>query len=253
MNHAPLQKTLSALVVEQLTVTRGRKKILSSAMCEFAVGVTALLGRNGAGKTTMLRALSGLLPAEERRILFDDQDPFRSSDALRAYRASIGWMPQDPSFPRGIRVGEAVAYAAWWKGFDGDDARSAANDALADVELMSESGARVDRLSGGQRRRVALACAHVGDPRILLLDEPTVGLDPEQRENLLAMIRTRAERAVVVISTHLMEDVLQLADHVAVLDGGRITRQSSVADVFDASAPFGEAMRAMRQTLLPDA
>ncbi|WP_164545226.1 ABC transporter ATP-binding protein [Antribacter gilvus] len=238
---------------QDLEVRLGGRAVLDGANGSLPTGVTALLGRNGAGKTTLIRSLSGLVRLHAGTVRVDGVDPFVSHSALTAYRRSLGFMPQDPPFVGSARVLDVVRYAAWLRGLTKSTEHASAMTALSDVDLGDHLRARVRTLSGGQRRRVALACALVGEPRFLLLDEPTAGLDPDQRDHFLDRVRGLAPDRTVLVSTHLMEDVLAVADHIAVLDGGRIVRSVPVAEVL---AGTGEgpatAMRELRRSLLGD-
>lgn len=213
--------------VSGVSVSLGRQVVLAELTCSFPRGVTALVGRNGAGKTTLIRTLCGLVVPTAGEVVVGGVRLLESAAAARQVRAGLGWMPQDPPLPARARVVDVVRYAAWLRGV-----KSAVGDqveaALTAVDLVNRSSYRVGTLSGGQQRRVALACALVGQPAVMLLDEPTVGLDPEQRDHFLEVVRAYGADRTVVLSTHLMEDVLGAADHVVVVAGGSVVRSCSV-------------------------
>ncbi len=207
--------------VKQLSVVRGGRCVVGPVDLDFAVGVTAVLGPNGAGKTSLFETL--LAPGRSTGgFLTLDGTLVEGKDATRRFFAATGFMPQDWRFVHNFSALESVAYAAWLKGFSGRQVRSVAYDALGWVDLQSVARVKVRKLSGGMRQRVGLAEAFVGSPRFVLLDEPTVGLDPGQRAEFRALVRARAETTAVVISTHLTDDVAAIADRVLVLDEGRI-------------------------------
>lgn len=223
--------------VQGLDVELGGRPVLRAVTCAFPRGATALVGRNGAGKTTLLRSLCGLLPTRRGSILVDGRDPRDGGGAGRDLRAELGWMPQDARLPRRVRVVDIVRYAAWLRRVSGD---VEVGEALDAVDLTERAECRIGQLSGGQQRRAALACAIVGRPAVLLLDEPTVGLDPEQRDHFLRMIKQLSRDRTVVVSTHLIEDVLGVADHVVGLSEGEVTRVGSLGALID-QLPRGAA------------
>lgn len=225
-----------------LGVTLGGTEVLRGLTCTFQPGVTALLGRNGAGKTTLIRTLAGLVPTTSGAVLLDGESPFGDEAASRGYRSRLGWMPQEPVFPGRVRVLDAVMYAAWLAGARPE--REHAEASLRRVALSGDRRRRVGAMSGGQRRRLALACATVSNPSVLLLDEPTVGLDPEQRERFLSSITGAGPGNIVLLSTHLMEDVLAVADRVVVLDSGSITIDTELAALRSGDTPDAGALMA---------
>ncbi len=137
-------------------------------------------------------------------------------------RRQLGYLPQRFRLVPSMCVVDIVAYAAWVNGIDARSCRALAEHALASVGLADKAAARVKTLSGGQRQRVGIACAIAHKPRLLLLDEATVGIDPVARVNLRRYLHAIAEDRVVLLSTHLVEDVVQVCDRIVVLDGGRV-------------------------------
>ncbi|WP_433388674.1 ABC transporter ATP-binding protein [Micromonospora sp. KLBMP9576] len=183
--------------------------------------MTALLGPNGAGKTTLIKCVVGLARPDEGRVVIDGRDV---SDG-KAAQALIGYVPQNPSLPGLAKVRDLVAYAAWLSGVDAARTDEAVRVALNKMQAWDLGSRRIRTLSGGQRQRVALATGIVHDPRIVILDEPTVGLDPGQRLKVREVIRQLGAERPVLLSTHLTEDVEHLADTVAVLAEGKIRYQ----------------------------
>lgn len=200
---------------------RGRVA-LDSVEVSWSTGVVGLLGANGAGKTTLLRILAG------------DLRPTRG--AVRADRRAVAYLPQHPTWPGGFTARELCQYSAWWRGVPRTQRTSAVAEALAAVNLD-----RVDeplrRLSGGMRQRAYIAQALVAQPALLLLDEPTVGLDPRQRAELRSAIRRIGERSCVVFSTHIVEDVEAAAEWVCVLDYGVVLFDGRKEDMVRATRP----------------
>lgn len=188
----------------------------------FAVesGVCGLVGVNGAGKSTLLRTLAGCRRPDAGRATVDGVDLY--GPRRRTVVERIGYMPQQLDLPGELRVTEALGYASWVRDVPAGVARARNAGILEQVGLASRARDRVRQLSGGMKRRLALAVALVSDPEVLLLDEPTTGLDPEQRAGLRAILADLGSSAVTVLSSHVMEDVVMMADEVAVLEAGRL-------------------------------
>jgi ABC-2 type transport system ATP-binding protein len=174
----------------------------------------ALLGPNGAGKTTLVSLTTGLLRPQEGRVRIRGGDP-----RLASTRRQLGVVQQSVGFPNTLKVAELVAGAAVRGGFP----RSAAGPVLAELGLTELAGRRATKLSGGQQQRLQLAMALVTDPALLVLDEPTVGLDvPGRRRFWEVLAQRRARGTAVLVTTHLIEECALVADRVVVLDRGRL-------------------------------
>ncbi|WP_183092670.1 ABC transporter ATP-binding protein [Nocardioides stalactiti] len=194
-------------------------------------GVTTLVGRNGAGKTTLLRALVGLESARSGEVRILDQSGARSSER-RIVARQVGYVAQAAGVPAGARVRDVVAYAAWLKAMPARRTATAVEAALAGLGGDHLQRRRVGTLSGGERQRVSIAMALVHSPTVLILDEPSVGLDPVQRVTLRRIIDTLAADRAVLVSTHLIEDVGGAADaQVLALEQGRLIFSGSPDDL----------------------
>ncbi|MDQ4502648.1 ATP-binding cassette domain-containing protein [Sinomonas sp. ASV322] len=198
---------------------------------EIPSGRTVLLGPNGAGKSTLLGiAASVLMPRSGSTFVEPERGRRTDSRQRRRYRRQVAWLPQDfCPFP-GLTVAEHVAYCGWLKGMSAGDARASTGAALEAVDLSSLGDRPVKQLSGGQRRRMGLAGALVHDADVILLDEPTAGLDPLQRERFAALLRRIEPQKVVVVSTHQTEDVHDSYGYVAILDRGVLRFHGTVKD-----------------------
>lgn len=188
-----------AIDIEDLVVRRGRQTVLSGLGCQVTAGaVTGLLGPSGSGKTTLLRAVVGV------QVLAGGTVTVLGHPAgAAALRSRVGYVTQSPSVYPDLTVRENARYFAALTGADA----GAADRAIEEVGLTSAARQLVGTLSGGQRSRASLACAFVGQPDLLVLDEPTVGLDPLLREELWAVIRGRADAgATVLVSSHVMDE-----------------------------------------------
>lgn len=215
--------------VRGLTVVRGRRETLSDVSFEFVPGVTAVLGPNGAGKSTLLRVVVGVQRPSAGVMRFGGVDVFAADrPTVEQYQRQVGWLPQEVGFPPRISVRRVVAHAAWLKMVSSTDRQRTVSEALELAAVGELAERRVGELSGGQRRRVALAAALVGNPAVIAVDEPTVGLDPLQRHYFLDRLRGLARERVVVIATHLLDDVEQCADRWCAIGGGRIVAQGDI-------------------------
>jgi ABC-2 type transport system ATP-binding protein len=204
---------------------------LAGVDLDLEPGVVGLLGPNGAGKTTLLRVLATALSptgGEVRVVGFDPQVPAQRTDIRRR----LGYLPQEVGFPRGFTAFGFVDYIALLKEWTEPAVRHAEVRRVLDVVGLSELATRrIRAMSGGQRRRVALAQALLGSPPVLILDEPTTGVDPEQRVTLRAVLAEIARTSIVVLSTHQTEDVAALCERLVVLDRGRVRYDGSVTDL----------------------
>ncbi|GAA3394399.1 ABC transporter ATP-binding protein [Cryptosporangium minutisporangium] len=214
-----------------LSLRYGRTVALDDVSFTLGTGVTGLLGPNGAGKTTLLRIVATAVTPDSGNLRIFGHDPLTGSGRLAA-RRRIGYLPQDPGFHRSFTAFEFVDYVAILKELTDRRSRHAeVRRALDAVGLSDRRGDRIRTLSGGSRQRVALAAALVGDPDVLILDEPTVGLDPEQRMRFRELVAEIAEERTVLLSTHQTEDVTSLCREVIVLDHGGVRFSGSPADL----------------------
>lgn len=226
-----------------ISVTLGGKPVIGGISVTLTTGLTALLGRNGAGKTTFMRVLAGVQRPTAGELAADDRRVDGSRQDRARYLSALGWVPQGPGYPGGMRADRFVEYAAWLRRVPSERRRIAATDALEACHAGELAGHRLGSLSGGERQRVILASAIVGGPRFLLLDEPTVGLDPAQRENYLGLLRRLGATSTILYSTHLVDDVVRTATRVLVLDQGRISHDLSGPDLAAPAEELGERLR----------
>jgi ABC-2 type transport system ATP-binding protein len=216
-----------SVVVETLSQGYGTTVIIDQLSTTLHPGVTALLGPNGAGKTTLLRTLATVMPPRSGHVFIDGVE-VRDERSARRVRDTIGYLPQRFGCDPHMRVTDFVEYAAWMRGIDGRDRSRAVEEALALVDLTDRRRTRMRRLSGGMRQRAGIAWAVVGRPRLVLLDEPTVGLDPRQRLHFRKII-TSLTGTTVVLSTHLIDDVEAVCDRVLVMHSGAARFDGTVA------------------------
>jgi ABC-2 type transport system ATP-binding protein len=210
-----------------VTKTFGAVRALDDASFEIGPGITGLLGSNGAGKSTSLKLFMGLLEPDSGTVEVLGRDTRGSPE----YRARIGYAPEHDCLPPGASAAEFLAYMAEVSGLPRTAARLRAADLLRHVGLFEERYRPIATYSTGMKQRVKLAQALVHDPVLAFLDEPTAGLDPLGRRDMLELVRrVGAEFGIsIVISTHLMGDVERTCDAVVVLSAGRVVRTGAVA------------------------
>ncbi len=204
-----------------LTRNFGRIAAVDGVTLTLGPGVLGLLGPNGAGKTSLLRMLATVLPPSSGQLQLLDRNP-KSPAARREIRRRLGYLPQNLGYYPAFTVVEFIEYFALLKEMPPARVPKAVAAAVERVDLGIKAKARLRTLSGGMLRRVGIAQAIVNDPELLLLDEPTAGLDPEQRVAFRALLRNLGERATVIVSTHLVEDVGAACSEVALMDAGTI-------------------------------
>jgi ABC-type multidrug transport system ATPase subunit len=207
--------------INGLTRRFGRALAVAGVDLQIGAGVFGLLGPNGAGKTSLLRMMATAVAPTSGMLSLLGRDP-RVHDQRREIRRRLGYLPQSPGYYAGFTVTEFVEYFALLKEIPTARVRDAVATAVERVGLGDRSHARLRTLSGGMLRRAAIAQAIVNEPELLLLDEPTAGLDPEQRVAFRALLRELGQRATVVVSTHLVEDVGAACGRVALMDHGRM-------------------------------
>ncbi|MFG2196410.1 ATP-binding cassette domain-containing protein [Streptomyces sp. NPDC048639] len=209
--------------------------VLDSLDVEFPPGCTVLLGPNGAGKSTLLALGASVLAPSQGHVRWGPLDSVRRRDR-RDYRQRVGWLPQTIKPVPGLTVREQVAYAGWLKGLSKGQAWAGSVEALDRVRLTDLADRRSHQLSGGQLRRMGIAQTLVHEAEVVLLDEPTAGLDPVQRGVLRDLLAELCDRVDFVVSTHQTEDLADIYETVVVLDRGRVTYHGSTEQFFARAA-----------------
>ncbi len=221
--------------VSGLRKSFGSTKALAGVDLGIGSGIVGLLGPNGAGKTTLLRILATVAAPDAGEVRLLGRDPSRPDDRL-AIRRRLGYLPQEPGLHRNFTAFEFVDYVAILKEMTDRRARhDEVRRVLDRVGLADVRNRRIKALSGGMRRRVALAQALLGEPELLLLDEPTAGLDPEQRLRFRELVSATAQRTTI-LSTHQTEDVAALCSRVVVMDRGQVRFDGTPAGLAQVAA-----------------
>lgn len=209
---------VSSVTLNAVSHSYGRANV---ALCDVTInwpqGFVALLGPNGAGKSTLLGLIVGDLRMQTGR--------------MKMAKGSIGVVPQQVDWPGRFTVREFLTYAAWLQGVPRALWRARLGTAVSAVSLEGLADTRLGDLSGGQHRRAMIAQALVNDPAVLVLDEPSAGLDPRQRIQLRTLLRQLADVCSVIVATHLVEDVESVADWLTILDAGRVMHDGPMSEV----------------------
>lgn len=198
----------------------GNTIALNGVSLEIDKGIFGLLGRNGSGKTTLMRILTTLLEPTSGMATVLGMEACRKNH--KAIKRMVGYLPQEFGFDKEFTVSEILQYICLLRGFEKHQYKLLINDVLEKVNLTGERKKKFKELSGGMKRRVGLAQAMLSDPPILIVDEPTVGVDPEERINIRKLLSTYAEDHTVLFSTHIVEDIEYTCNNLAVLDKGNL-------------------------------
>ncbi|MBA2353985.1 MAG: ABC transporter ATP-binding protein [Acidobacteria bacterium] len=214
--------------LDDVSVVYGKNEALSRVTTQFPLGAVGLLGPNGAGKSTMIKALLGFVVPTRGQMQVFGLDVRHKAAAIRA---RIGYMPENDSHIPGMNAVTFVAYCGQLSGLPPVDAMQRAHEVLYYVGLGEARYRNVETYSTGMKQRIKLAQALVHDPDLLFLDEPTNGMDPKGRDEMLALIHdlAHAKRVNLILSSHLLPDVEHTCDHVIVMDKGRIATQGPIA------------------------
>ncbi len=216
--------------ITDLTRRFGRTQAVAGVNVETGPGVFGLLGPNGAGKTTLLRMMATVIQPNSGTLRLLGRDP-GSYGPRKQIRRRLGYLPQELGYYPGFTVAEFVEYFALLKDMPPERVPGAVAVAIERVSLGNKARVKLRTLSGGMLRRVGIAQAIVNEPELLLLDEPTAGLDPEQRVQFRALLRELGHRATVIVSTHLVEDVGAACTEVALMDEGKIVFHGTPAEL----------------------
>jgi ABC-2 type transport system ATP-binding protein len=213
--------TLNGLMLETLNLSKSYKKVqaLQDFNLKLTPGILGLLGPNGAGKSTLMRMLATITNPTAGTILWNGQDVVKEPEALRSV---LGYLPQDFGVYLNLSAQEFLEYMAAIKGMSGEKARSKISDLLDLVNLRDASRRALGGYSGGMRQRVGIAQALLNDPQLLIVDEPTVGLDPEERVRFRNLLSDLSGERIVILSTHIVSDVESTATDIAIIHKGHL-------------------------------
>ena len=221
------------LTITNLTKEFGQFRAVNEVSYTMQNGVYGLLGVNGAGKTTLMRMLTTLMKPTSGQITWDEQDIFEMDGK---YRNLLGYLPQDFGFYPDFSVYDYLMYIAALKGIRPAVAKQRVKELLKQVGLIKARHKKMKTLSGGMKRRAGIAQAMLNDPRILILDEPTAGLDPSERIRFRNLISELSEDRIVLLSTHIVSDVEYIANEILLMQDGQLTMSGTSEEVI-ASMP----------------
>lgn len=209
---------MERISLKEVNKSYQNKQILKELTFDIQ-GSFGLLGPNGAGKTTLMRILTTLVPADSGEITMNDELSWNNQHVVRSY---IGYLPQHFSLYKNVTVAECLLHLAVLKGINKSKAKEEIDHLLQEVNLQEHKKKKIKQLSGGMLRRVGIAQALLGNPRLLIVDEPTVGLDIEERVRFRNLLRKLGVNRTILISTHIVEDVEMTCDYIGILKQGQI-------------------------------
>ena len=215
------------IVIKNMDKYYGRKQALFGIDLTIEQGMYGLLGRNGAGKTTLMKVIAALHKKKRGEVTVCGV-PVEEASKIRSM---IGYLPQDFSMYPNMRTDEALDYLGALSGIPSKERRKRVNELLRTVNLIEHRHKKVKQLSGGMKRRLGIAQALIHDPKVLIVDEPTAGLDPEERIRFRNLLCETAEERIVILSTHIVGDIESTCENIAVMDEGRILWTGNVKDL----------------------
>lgn len=215
--------------IKQLNQYYSKKQVLHDINLTISTGMYGLLGRNGAGKSTLMKTLATLLPVKDGSIVIAGI-PINKQKEIRSI---VGYLPQDFSMYKNMSVYSAMDYLAVLSGLERSQRKKRIMELLEQVNLVAHKNTKIRGMSGGMRRRLGIAQALLHDPKILIVDEPTAGLDPEERLRFRNLLGEISQNKVVLLSTHIASDIEASTDKLAILDEGKILFDGKMADLLN--------------------
>jgi len=216
------------LEFHSLCKSYGNNKALNNFSAVLDNGIYALLGPNGAGKSTLINILAGLIPATSGNITYNGVDTLKMG---ARFRSLLGFMPQYPGFYPDFTAEQLMLYIASLKGLKKSEAKTECGRLLEEVNLTEKNDKKIKSFSGGMKQRLGLAQALIGSPSILILDEPTAGLDPKERVRFRNLISRLSSQMTVIFCTHIVPDIETIANEVLLLKSGELIGKGAVSEL----------------------
>lgn len=217
------------LEIKNLSKNYKKKEAVKNVDVTLSPGICGLLGANGAGKTTLMRMMSGILEPSEGTVLYCGKDIRNNIQ----YRSEFGFLPQEIQFSKDFTVIDYLEYVAALKNIPMDVTKKRIDNLLSILTLEDVRKKKIVKLSGGMKRRVGIAQAMINDPKVLILDEPTAGLDPGERINFRNFLAATSKERIVVLSTHIVSDIEDIANYVMIMKDGELNRVVSKEEYDD--------------------
>ena len=214
--------------IKNLSKAYGKKTALKNFSCTLAPGICGLIGHNGAGKSTLMKLISDNLKADTGAILYNGKDIIKLGPA---FRKALGYMPQQQGMYEGMSLCSFLHYMATLKGIRAKEATRQIDELLDVTNLSKERFQKLRTFSGGMKQRAMLAQALLGNPQVILLDEPTVGLDPQERIRLREKKKKNSEGKIVLWSTHIVNEIEEEADTILMMKKGELLMHKPIAEV----------------------
>jgi ABC-2 type transport system ATP-binding protein len=218
-----------ALVITNLTKQYNKHKTgLTDYSITIDKGILGLLGPNGAGKSTLMKIIATISKPTRGTVFLDGEDIVNNPDCIRKV---LGYLPQDFGVYPNLNAYEFLTYIAALKGLGGGDLRKRIDMLLEGVNLTADAKRPIGTYSGGMKQRIGIAQALLNDPKILIFDEPTVGLDPEERVRFRQLVSDLADDCIIILSSHIVSDIETIADEVAIMQNGRLLAKAIQPDI----------------------
>lgn len=224
------------LEIKDLNKSYGSKQVLKNINCKLTNGVYGLLGPNGAGKSTLMNIITTNLKADSGNILWEGRNVDKLGDD---YRDILGYMPQGQGLYNGFTGYMFLNYIAVLKGVSKKDIKTEIERVTKSVNLTDSIDKKIGTYSGGMKQRILIASAIIGNPRLIIFDEPTAGLDPKERIRVKNLLASLSKNKIIIIATHIVPDIENMAKNILVLKDGELLEEKSADRLIEKYAPEG--------------